>query len=135
MGFLSNLFSSGFDDPKPMDNNKLVGAIAGQADWLDKMVKSPYETQRTKSIIELTAKRKGYLSDLCLEVISRGEADDGQGARYPGATKSINVFEETAEYCNNIILQGLSKEAAAIRAVKEKLFAENGAQYIADWES
>ena len=133
MGFFSNLFSSGFKDPKPMDNNTLIGSIAGQADWLDKMAKSPYETQRTKSIVELAKKRKVYLADLCIEVIARGETDDG-GLKYPGATKSINVFEETAEFCNTLVGEDVTKRVAAVRAVKEKLFVENGVQYLADWE-
>jgi len=102
LGFFGNLFSSGFKDPKPMDNNTLIGSIAGQADWLDKMARSPYETQKTKSIVELAEKRRAYLADICVEVISRGEMEDGR-LQYPGATKSINVFEETAELCNSLV--------------------------------
>jgi hypothetical protein len=133
MGFFSNLFSSGFKDPKPMDNNTLISSIAGQADWLDKMARSPYETQNSKSILELAAKRKTYLADLCMEVIARGEAEDG-GLKYPGATKSINVFEETAELCNNLSTQNVTKRATAVRAVKKVLFEGNGVNYTADWE-
>lgn len=133
MRFFSNLFSSGFKDPKPMDNNTLVGSIAGQADWLDKMARSPYETQKTKSIVELASKRKEHLADLCMEVISRGEAEDG-GLKYPDATKSINVFEETSELYNSLVSENVTKKTAAVRAVKKILFEGNGVNYLADWE-
>ena len=135
MGFFSNLFSSGFKDPKSMDNQTLIGSIAGQADWLEKMIRSPYETQKTKSIIELASKRRAYIANLCVEVISRGLSDSSEGPVYPGATKPINVFEETSEYYKSLKSQGLSKETAAVRAVKEIIFKGNGVQYIADWES
>lgn len=129
----SNSMPSGFNDPKSMDNNTLIGSIAGQADWLDKMVKSPYETQKTKSIVELAAQRKNYLSILCLEVVSRGSVESS-GEKYPGATKSINVFEETAEYFKNLVADGVSENIAAVRAVKKILFVGNGVNYIAEWE-
>lgn len=132
MGFFSDLFSSGFKDPKPMDNNKLIASIAGQADWLDKMARSPLETQTTKSIMESASKRREYIADLCIEVISRGEVGDGSH-RYPGATKSINVFEETAELYNRLIEEGVLKRTAATRAVREKLYVENGVNYLAEW--
>lgn len=135
MGFFSNLFSSGFNDPKPMDNHTLIGSIAGQADWLEKMIRSPYETQKTQSIIDIVTKRRAYLVDLCMEVIARGLSDSGEGPMYPGATKAINVFEETAEYFKSLESQGISKEAASVRAVKEILFKGNGVHYMADWEA
>lgn len=133
MGFFSNLFSSGFNDPKPMDNQTLICSIAGQADWLEKMIRSHYETQKTKSIIEIATKRRAYIADLCMEVISRGLSDSGEGPLYPGATKPINVFEETAEYFKSLGDQVLSKETASVRAVKEILFKGNGVHYMADW--
>lgn len=132
MGFLSNLFSSGFKDPKPMDNNTLVGSIAGQADWLDKMARSPYDTQKTKSIMALTAKRREYIADLCIEIIARGEAEDAS-LKYPGATKSINVFEDTAQFCNSLVEEDIPKRVAAVRAVRKKLYVENGVNYLAEW--
>ena len=33
------------DDPKPMSNQHLLAAIAGQADWLEKMSRAPIESQ------------------------------------------------------------------------------------------
>lgn len=135
MGFFSNLFSSGFKDPKSMDNQTLIGSIAGQADWLEKMIRSPYETQKTKSIVELASKRRTYIAELCSEVIARGLSGNSDGPLYPGATKSINVFEETSEYSKSLESQGLSKDVAAVRAVKEILFKGNGVQYIAEWEN
>lgn len=134
MGFFSNLFSSGFKDPKPMDNQTLIGSIAGQADWLEKMSRAPIESQRSASIVELASKRRGYIARLCLEVVTRGHSNDG-GPKYPGATKSINVFSETSEYAAELEESGVSKENAAVRAVKEKLFIENGVQYLSSWES
>lgn len=135
MGLFSSLFSRGFDDPKPMANEHLLSAIAGQADWLEKMSRAPIESQRSQSIVGLAAKRRNYIAQLCLEVISRGGADDGQ-PKYPGATKSINVFSETYDYSKELEASDVdvSKENAAIKAVKEKLFAANGVNYFTSWE-
>ena len=132
MGFFGNLFSSGFDDPKTMSNNKLIASIAGQADWLEKMIKSPIETQVTPSIIELTKKRKNHIANLCLEVISR-KPSSGE-PMYPGATTALNIFEETTEKAKEIEATGVSQKNSAVRAVKDILFTQNGVFYAADWE-
>ena len=129
----SNSMPSGFNDPRLMDNNTLIGSIAGQADWLDKMIKSPYETQKTNSIVALAAQRKSYLSRLCLEVVSRGGME-ASGEKYPGATQSINVFEEATEYFENLVADGVAENVAAVRAVKKILFVGNGVNYLAEWE-
>jgi len=132
MGFFSNLFKSGFDDPKPMSNEHLLSAIAGQADWLDKMVRSPIESQNSPSIVELARKRRNYIAQLCVEVITRGEESGGE--KYPGATKAINVFSETTEYAKELESKEISKNNSAVRAVKEVLFKGNGVNYIANWD-
>lgn len=123
-----------FDDPQPMTNEHLLSAIAGQADWLEKMNKSPLESQRSAPIVELTSKRKNYISLLFLEVISRGNKDDDVAPKYPEATKSLNVFSETAENASELENTNISRNNAAVRAIKEKLFATNGASYISNWE-
>ena len=132
MGFFSSLFSREFDDPKTMSNEHLLAAIAGQADWLEKMSKSPLQTQITPSIIELTKKRKNHIANLCLEVLSR-DAGDGK-PMYPGATTSLNIFEEATEKAKEIEATGISRENSAVRAVKDILFTQNGAFYPTDWE-
>lgn len=122
-----------FDDPAPMENQHLLSAIAGQADWLEKMRASPLESQNSPSIIELTRKRKEYIAKLCMEAISRADRDDGP--KYPGATRSINAFTEAAEYSKELEAKGASKENAAVRAVKEKMFIPNvGPMYPTRWE-
>ncbi len=132
MGFFGNLFSSGFDDPSTMSNEKLIASVAGQADWLEKMIKSPIETQVMPSIIELTKKRKGHIANLCLQIVSR---DNSNGEpMYPGAITTLNIFEETTEKAKEIEATGVSRENSAVRAVKDILFTNNGVLYAADWE-
>ena len=121
------------DDPKPMSNQHLLAAIAGQADWLEKMSRAPIESQLSRSIVELSAKRKNYMACLCLEILSR-DSSDGQ-TPYPGATTVLNIFGDAAQYAKTLEESGLSKNNAAVRAVKEKLFRENGVIYPAQWET
>jgi hypothetical protein len=124
-----------FDDPQPMSNHHLLSAIAGQADWLEKMSRSPIESQNSPSIVEIAMKRRGYISRLCLEVLSRGIAGPGQNEpKYPGATVALNIFEEVVEYVKELEATGISKEVAAVRSVKEKLFVANGVIYPSRWE-
>jgi hypothetical protein len=126
-----------FDDPKPMSNQHLLSAIAGQADWLEKMSRAPIESQGSSSIVELAKKRRGYLARLCMEVVSRGAGYGGpnnQELKYPGATTALNVFSETYEYAKKLEAAGINKEGAATKAVKEKLFVPNGAFYPTRWE-
>ena len=134
MGLLDMLFGRDFDDPRPMTNQHLLSAIAGQADWLEKMSRAPIESQRSSSIVALASKRRIYIARLCLEVVSRADNDQDQ-LKYPGATKSINPFADAADYAATLSKSGLSNENAAVRAVKERLFAENGAHYFSSWES
>lgn len=126
-----------FDDPKPMSNESLLSAIAGQADWIEKMSRAPIESQNSQSIVELAKKRRGYIARLCLEVISRGATDGGsnnQKLKYPGATTAPNVFAEVAEYAKALEAAGSKEEDAATKAVKEKLFVPNGVFYPSRWE-
>ncbi len=126
-----------FDDPKPMSNQHLLSAIAGQADWLEKMSRAPIESQNSTSIIELARKRRSYIARLCMEVVSRGAGDGGPGnqeLKYPGATAAINVFSETYEYAKELEAAGNSKENAATKAVKEKLIVPSGVFYPTRWE-
>ena len=124
-----------FDDPEPMSNHHLLSAIAGQADWLEKMGRSPLESQNNPSIVEIARKRRGYIARLCLEVISRGVNGPGPNElKYPGATVAPNIFEEVAQYAKELETTGTSKEVAAVKAVKEKLFVANGVIYPSRWE-
>jgi hypothetical protein len=131
VGFFSNIFSHGFDDPKPMTNDHLISAIAGQADWLDKMIKSPFQSQQSPSIINLALKRRNYVAQLCQEVVER--AYQKKVDIYPGATNPINVFSETAEYAKQLENSGVIEKSANVQAVKKILFANNGVTYLADW--
>jgi hypothetical protein len=121
-----------FDDPKPMSNQHLVAAIAGQADWLEKMSAAPPESQKSASIVELARKRREYIAQLCMEAIARADRDDGP--KYPGATRSINPFSEAAEYAKELEGKGVSKSNAAVQAVKEKMFVPSGAVFPTRWE-
>lgn len=119
-----------FDDPKPMSNQHLLAAIAGQADWLEKMSRTPIDSQNSPSIIEITKKRRGYIARLCLELLSRNTAEN---EIYPGASKGPR-FPEAVEYAKELLSAGVSKENAAVRAVKEKLFVPSGTIYPTRWE-
>lgn len=135
--FMRSWSSADFDDPKPMSNQHLLSAIAGQADWLEKMSRAPIESQNSASIIEIAKKRRGYIARLCLEVISRGGTDGGPENRenkYPGALGVGNVFSEVYEYAKELEVAGNSKENSAIKSVKEKLFKANGVFYPTRWE-
>lgn len=120
----------GFDDPKPMSNQHLLAAIAGQADWLEKMSRAPIESQNSPSIIGIAKKRRYYIARLCLELLSRETAEN---ETYPGISKGPR-FPEAAEYAKELEATGISKENAAVRAVKEKLFVPSGAIYPTRWE-
>ena len=101
------------DDPKPMSNQHLLAAIAGQADWLEKMSRAPIESQNSSSIVELTKKRRDYLARLCLEVVSRGASDGGpnnQELKYPRATTALNVFGSCALSVGHFPCQSNSRE-------------------------
>lgn len=135
IGFVLMGRSRDFDDPKPMSNQHLLSAIAGQADWLEKMSRSPIESQHNTSIVEIARKRRGYIARLCLEVISRGiNGPSPDEPKYPGATVAPNIFEEVVEHSKALEAKGLSKDNAAVRAVKEKLFVANGVFYPTSWE-
>ena len=129
VAFLMNR-GRGFDDPKPMPNQQLLAAIAGQADWLEKMSRAPIESQNSPSIIEIVKKRRGYIARLCLELLSRETAEN---EIYPGTSKGPR-FPEAVEFAKELEGSGLSKENAAIRAVKEKLFVPSGVMYPTRWE-
>jgi hypothetical protein len=124
--------SKGFDDPKPMSSQHLLSAIAGRADWLEKRSAAPIESQKSPSIVELTRKRREYIATLCLEVLSRGAGD--REPKYPGATVSLNIFAEVAQYAKELACTGVGNDNAAVRAVKEKLFLANGVNYLTRWE-
>ena len=137
IAFLMNR-GRGFDDPKPMSNQQLLAAIAGQADWLEKMSRSPIDAHRSASIVDLAKKRRAYIARLCLEVVARGAGDGGPGnqeLKYPGATIAPNVFLNTFEFAKNLDLEANSKEVAATRAVKKVLFVQNGVHYPTSWEA
>lgn len=127
----------GFDDPKSMTNSHLLSAIAGQADWLEKMSRAPIETQNSPSIVKLAEKRRGYIARLCLEVVSRGESNTERNRKelmYPGASQSLNVFSEVSQYSRELQTDGYTKDSSAIKAVREKLFAASGVVYHTHWE-
>lgn len=118
-----------------MSNQHLLSAIAGQADWLEKMSRSPIESQNNPSIVEIAKKRRAYISRLCLEVVSRGiKGPRPDEPKYPGATVAPNIFEEVVEYAKELEATGVSKDVAAVRSVKEKLFVANGVIYPSRWE-
>lgn len=110
-----------FDDPQGMSNHHLISAIAGQADWLEKMNLAPLESQQSPSIIDIAKKRRHYIARLCLEVVSRGDVQ--------------SVFTETLQKYRQYEVGGLDKENAALRAVKEVLFVPNGLFYPTSWEA
>ena len=119
-----------FDDPKSMSNQQLLASIAGQAEWLEKMSRAPIESQNSSWIIEIAKKRKGYIARLCLELLSR---DTAENEIYPGASKGP-MFPEVVEYAKELESGGVSKENAAVRAVKEELFVPSGVIYPTQWE-
>jgi hypothetical protein len=128
--FAIRIFSNAtasFDDPKPMSNHHLLSAIGGQADWLEKMRAAPPETQQSPSIIELSKKRRNYIALLCLELLSRKQR--GYVTEEEGLT-----FPEAAKYAQELEATGVSRENAAVRAVKEKLVATSGYSYSSSWE-
>lgn len=126
-----------FDDPKPMSNEHLLSAIAGQADCLEKISRAPIESQNSPAIVEITKKRRGYVAHLCMEVVSRGASNGGpnnQELKYPGATRALNVFSEVYEYATQLEAAGNSKENSAVKSVKERLFVANGVHHSTRWE-
>lgn len=121
------------DDPKPMSNHHLLASIAGQADWLEKMSRAPIESQNSPSIIALARKRRNYIAQLCLEFLSRDHTG-GYEPIFPGTSSVPHPFSEVAQYAKDLEQSGVNKDNAAVRAVKEKLFHENGISYLARWE-
>ena len=123
----------GFVDPKSMDNQQIFAAIAGQAEWLEKMSRAPDSSQQATSVIEIARKRRLYIASLCLEIIYR--ADKDKGPKYPGQPENEGPFTETALYATELRKQGYSTENSAVKAVKEKLFNTAGVVYPTSWES
>ncbi|MHB0990289.1 MAG: hypothetical protein ACYC0M_03295 [Burkholderiales bacterium] len=119
--------TASFDDPRPMSNQHLLSAIGGQADWLEKVKAAPYESQQSSSIIDLSKKRRNYIARLCLELLSRK-----QPAYVTGDEES--AFPEAAKYAKDLESVGVSRENAAVRAVKEKLVVPSGFSYPSSWE-
>lgn len=118
--------TASFDDPKPMSNQHLLSAIGGQADWLEKVRATPNENQQS-SILALSKKRKHYIALLCLELLSRKQPAYVTGDEEP-------TFPEAATYAKELESIGVSRENAAVRAVKEKLIAPSGFSYLSSWE-
>lgn len=115
--------TSDFDDPAPMSNHHLVSAIAGQADWLEKMNAAPVEAQASPDIKEIALKRRGYIVKLCMEVRSRGLAGE-------------DVFREAAQAAKELEVSGVPQNIASVRAVKESMFEKNaGVFYSSSWEA
>ena len=52
----------------------------------------------------------------------------------PHSVHKTHVFSETYEYAKELEVTGNSKESAATKAVKEKLFVPNGVFYPTRWE-
>ncbi len=119
--------TTSFDAPGPMSNQHLLSAIGGQADWLEKVRAAPHESQQSSSIIELSKKRKNYIALLCLELLSRKQPAYVTGDEEP-------TFPEAAKYAKELESVGVSRENAAVRAVKEKLVAPSGFSYPSSWE-
>lgn len=71
------------------------------------------------------------MARLCLELLSRNSGED---LKYPGASVGINYYSKAIQYAKELEATGLSREIAAVRAVKEKLFVENGVIYPTRWE-
>jgi len=124
-----------FEDPKTMPDEKLVGAIAGQADWLERANSLKLQTilregpgpGLSPSVVAIAQKRRGYVAQLCLECVSRGTVSNG------AATPRL-AFVQVAELSNDLRSQGTSAQSAAVNAVKKKMFTENGFFYAASWE-
>lgn len=101
-----------FDDPKPMSSQRLLSAIAGQVDWLEKMSQALIESRNSPSIVEFSRKQRSYIARLCVEVVSRGAPDgspNNQELRYPGATAALNVFAEDFRYAKELEAAGDTK--------------------------
>ncbi|MBT1443309.1 hypothetical protein KJI95_02035 [Shewanella sp. JM162201] len=122
-----------FEDPKFMTNDRIIAAIAGQADWLEKISLAPYETQKSSTIVEIARRRRDYISRLCTELLTR--EPDSNSPMYPGASNPLDIFGEAKEYAKEIQGNGIGIEASYVRAVKEKLFKANGYVYPTSWEN
>ena len=109
-----------YKDPKMMNNKLLMSSIAGQAEWIDKMHRSPFEVQVKPSIKELSIKRKLYIESLCREVIRRGSNGD-------------DVFVDAYEYSMKLEDSGVSCGEAAMIAVRGRLFESSGVHFIGNW--
>lgn len=125
-----------FNDPASMDNQNILSAIAGQADWLEKYNSLITKTETidiSGQSFKMAMNRKEYIAKLCIEAISRANKDDS--LKYPGATKSISLFYESFEYSKELETKGISKKNAAVRAIKEKIFIPSlGERYPSRWE-
>lgn len=127
------------DDPKPMSedlpllsNDKLLLAIADEADELEKLGTLPTELQHSPSIADLVRKRKDNMDRLCLEVLSRGSVHKQE--KFRTTISAPHVFSAAVQYAKELEESGVSKQDAAVRAVQEKLFIANGVQYLTRWD-
>ena len=110
-----------FDDPAAMDDKTILSAIAGQADWLEKQERlSMSNPGAPPPFGELADKRRDYILLLCSTLI----------ARHP---EPRNLFYNATKFAAKLEQEGQAHDLAIVNAVREKVFTDNGAFYVAKW--
>ena len=127
---LNNGKSSVMASPS-MDDNHLLSAIVSQADSLQRAISTSSIVVKAK--IDLSGKDhqkqteiRENIAKLCLEAISRADKN---------TTHVANPFTAASAYSKELETQGVTKQNAAVRAVKEKMVIPAvGDIYRSNWE-
>lgn len=119
--FLSRAFED-FNDPADMSDQEILSAIAGQADWLERQLLHVTRYGGSEPSPEKAERRRQYIYRLCKTLVDR----------HP---QPINLFYNATKRAAQLKAEGVSDKVAVIQGVKQRLFADNGVNYMARWHS
>ena len=114
--------SESFRDPNSMNDKEILSAIAGQADWLEKQLIHVAKFGGKEPQPDIAAKRREYIYRLCKILVER----------HP---KPINIMYDATKRAAQLESEGVPHKIAVVQGVKQRLFAENGVNYMARWHS
>lgn len=112
--------SESFRDPGSMTDKAILSAIAGQADWLERQLMHVAKFGGKEPQENIAAKRREYIYRLCKTLIDR----------HP---KPINTMYDATKRAAQLESEGVPHKTAVVQGVKQRLFAENGVNYMARW--
>lgn len=109
-----------FKDPSGMTDQEILSAIAGQADWLERQALHVAKYGGSPPHADKADRRREYIFRLCEALV----------ARHP---EPKHLFYNATKRATQLQSEGVPHKRALVSAVKERLFADNGHVYRANW--